>query len=95
MKTLDQIIAELPPQRQAEIKRRTLEMIREQLGPDLELVTESVETGITITAIARELERTQCSDIVRCSRCGKGTPQNEKRCRLCGAAQYPHPRDNA
>jgi hypothetical protein len=37
MKTLDEIIAALPPHRQAEIKRRALEMIEKELGPDLEL----------------------------------------------------------
>ena len=37
MKTLDQIIAELTPDEQAAIKRRTLELIKEQLGPELEL----------------------------------------------------------
>jgi hypothetical protein len=56
MKSLDQIIAELPPQRQAEIKRRTLEMIREQLGPDLELEIVQL-TGLQEAQIARGFYR--------------------------------------
>jgi hypothetical protein len=45
MKSLDQIIAELPPHRQVEIKRRALEMIERELGPELELETRCAHCG--------------------------------------------------